>query len=636
MNNSSSRRRVQSLAPLRKDECGDGKTGALRLQQTTAPASLEPTRSKKKHRHRRKVSDDSSNEDSNILILDNLDDEGIWSSPSAFEDMGLFAEAADSDPLSPHNIPSIVPSIECDDDDEAEGAAQTETKSRDHHNHQEQQQQQQQQQQQHSPPPAEEPEPEARSASSPPPPVFAPPMSPLPRPRSLEPTSVLEASGTVIATTMTTMTPTPTKTVVRLEPTDVVCGRGAPSSMHPGNRAYRAVVRTRAMEYLTSSRRDKPSVARELMDRFREEGVRFVRRERRTRKSVDDDDDDDGRTTWVWVALDERQTYDKVCQSLREDAPLMRRKRMSAAAAAAAKAKAPEGAESFGGDSHHLAPDRGRPIANAEPMAIHHHHHQHGYHPEMDRWNDHHPRRPGFDASAEAESPAFSSSATPAMDPWGNDDVSATGWSWSSSSDRHRPPPAGGDDEWHGTNDGWVDHRRHHHHHQRWYPRWHGSRGDDGSHRHRNQHQHRDHRGYTYKGVEVPYYVHLPPHLGGERLFGERTVVDDSGKNDDHDDRMRPVPEDEVSPLPLDHPAEEGERWLGERSVVVVDDDDDRRPRDAYLPPRRHHRRFGEGGGTDSRFGNRPVVEDDYVYLPPHLGGERLFEDRIGGEDDER
>ena len=100
--------------------------------------------------------------------------------------------------------------------------------------------------------------------------------------------------------------------VKQLRPTDIVCGRGAPTLYHKGNRVFRELVKSYETAYLCSKRSDKPRIAIELLEKIRSQGGRFVRREK-----------NNGRSTWVEIS--EQRAYEKVCQALREGAPEIRR-----------------------------------------------------------------------------------------------------------------------------------------------------------------------------------------------------------------------------------------------------------------------------------------------------------------------
>lgn len=104
---------------------------------------------------------------------------------------------------------------------------------------------------------------------------------------------------------------------MRARSNDIVCGRGAPSNVHPGNKVFKTLVKEYEARYLLSQRSEKPRIAMELLDLVRSRGMRFVRRQKVDRGQV------------VWVEISEERAYEKVCQSLREGAPEIRRKMIS-------------------------------------------------------------------------------------------------------------------------------------------------------------------------------------------------------------------------------------------------------------------------------------------------------------------
>lgn len=114
-------------------------------------------------------------------------------------------------------------------------------------------------------------------------------------------------------------------TTVDLRPTDVICGRGAPTSIHPGNMAFKKIIQRHEMSYLCARRSDKPKIALSLLDEFRAQGVRFVKRERDEHTTGSSDSDD----AFVWVEIGDRRAYEKICQALREGAPQLRRQMLA-------------------------------------------------------------------------------------------------------------------------------------------------------------------------------------------------------------------------------------------------------------------------------------------------------------------
>lgn len=102
---------------------------------------------------------------------------------------------------------------------------------------------------------------------------------------------------------------------------DVLCGRGAPTSWHPGNKFFRRLVKEHQKEYLASRRSDKPLVAMKLLEEIRARGGRFLKRNKIVGIT--------NRGRFVWVEISEQQAYEKACQALREGAPNIRRRMQS-------------------------------------------------------------------------------------------------------------------------------------------------------------------------------------------------------------------------------------------------------------------------------------------------------------------
>lgn len=90
---------------------------------------------------------------------------------------------------------------------------------------------------------------------------------------------------------------------------DVLCGRGGLTNHHPGNIFFRRMVRLRQESYLRASKRDKASVARDIVDTIRQLNPpgRFLK------KGAD-----------LWVEIGNRKAREKTSQALREGAPELR------------------------------------------------------------------------------------------------------------------------------------------------------------------------------------------------------------------------------------------------------------------------------------------------------------------------
>lgn len=490
-------------------------------ESTTEQPSVQST-----SKHRRKVSDDSSNSDSDIANLEYAnsheeEDDNITAAwmPPMYRDTSLLAKAAFT--TTPFN----------DNKDNME-VEQAKTNSRHYHPHHKQKQQEEQDGP--FPVPAlpasvQEPISPLRSNSfAAPPSVFTPPRSSIPAARSYEPTleatsnNTKSSAGTDLSPTGSTGNSSSSTTSsgrilgvtgsthVDLRPTDVVCGRGAPTSLHPGNRAYQKIIRKHAMEYLCSARSEKPAMAHKLMDDFRARGIRFVRRERNPTGGG-----------WVWVPIGTDKTYDKVCQSLREGAPRLRRKLMRAAAGDLENNNI---TADDGGDD--MVPT----YVDSDQQQQQRERHEDGVAPAT-------PKKTRARVGAVPEKgisriPArsFETTANSAFDPapaFGlHEEEDAIDYDYHNQRGGDYGPPLQPRfsarpryETTHGS--GWTEQRPSYNEEtrrpHRFYPH----------HRHDpHAQERRSNTYYDYHDVRVPYYVHLPPEQGGEQLFSDRVFLD--------------------------------------------------------------------------------------------------------------
>lgn len=97
---------------------------------------------------------------------------------------------------------------------------------------------------------------------------------------------------------------------------DIVCGRGAPTNFHYGNQVFKELVEDHQTTYLCSKRSDKPHIAMKILDLVKASGGRFVRRQR-TAEGL------------IWQEINDKGSYEKICQALREGAPDLRRRVLS-------------------------------------------------------------------------------------------------------------------------------------------------------------------------------------------------------------------------------------------------------------------------------------------------------------------
>ena len=106
---------------------------------------------------------------------------------------------------------------------------------------------------------------------------------------------------------------------------DIVCGRGAPTRFHKGNVQFQNLILQYQSTYLFSKRPDKPRLAWALLEMIQSNGGRFVRRVK-GRDPKSNKVTKENTSCFGWEQLNERQAYEKICQSLREGAPELRRR----------------------------------------------------------------------------------------------------------------------------------------------------------------------------------------------------------------------------------------------------------------------------------------------------------------------
>ena len=91
---------------------------------------------------------------------------------------------------------------------------------------------------------------------------------------------------------------------------DVLCGRGGATNSHIGNRNFRALVKDYQDKYLRAKKKDKPTVASEVVEKIRTRGGRFL-------EKVKD--------VGLWRDIGKRKAMEKTSQALREGAPRIRK-----------------------------------------------------------------------------------------------------------------------------------------------------------------------------------------------------------------------------------------------------------------------------------------------------------------------
>jgi hypothetical protein len=89
----------------------------------------------------------------------------------------------------------------------------------------------------------------------------------------------------------------------KINPNDVLCGRGGLTNSHTGNKKYRLIVAEHQLEYLRARKNDKRSIAKTVVSRIREDGGRFLQR------SSDSS---------LWTIVPDTKAIGKTSQALRE------------------------------------------------------------------------------------------------------------------------------------------------------------------------------------------------------------------------------------------------------------------------------------------------------------------------------
>lgn len=103
--------------------------------------------------------------------------------------------------------------------------------------------------------------------------------------------------------------PTADEVITTVQPDDVLCGRGGETNHHPGNVQYRGLVKKYQRLYLKAKRRDKPKIARLIVDTVRRRSGRFLKKDP---------------VGGVWKDVGNNKAREKTSQALREGAPEIR------------------------------------------------------------------------------------------------------------------------------------------------------------------------------------------------------------------------------------------------------------------------------------------------------------------------
>lgn len=135
--------------------------------------------------------------------------------------------------------------------------------------------------------------------------------APIEQPPQMNTTTKAASIESETKETMTTPETNTYNTGVIVTDNDVLCGRGGGTHNHPGNRSYRNWVQERKSSYsLAPNKAEKSKIAREVLERVRSSGGRFLQR------------NDD--TSSVWTVVEFSKALSKTSQALREGAPSIR------------------------------------------------------------------------------------------------------------------------------------------------------------------------------------------------------------------------------------------------------------------------------------------------------------------------
>jgi hypothetical protein len=117
-----------------------------------------------------------------------------------------------------------------------------------------------------------------------------------------------------------------TKTMISngVKPNDVLSGRGGETNHHPGNVAYRSLVKAFRPLYVQSTRRTKPKIAQCIVYCIRQAGGRFLKRVDTAQNGNEQEEAGSFSTGNSWVDIGNHKAREKTSQALREGAPDLR------------------------------------------------------------------------------------------------------------------------------------------------------------------------------------------------------------------------------------------------------------------------------------------------------------------------
>ena len=83
--------------------------------------------------------------------------------------------------------------------------------------------------------------------------------------------------------------------------TDILCGRGGGINVHPGNRAFRNLVKTHQEIYLKAKKKMKPAIGASIVQILHSKGFRFLKKDF---------------VTGAYYRISDSRARDKTCQAL--------------------------------------------------------------------------------------------------------------------------------------------------------------------------------------------------------------------------------------------------------------------------------------------------------------------------------
>mmetsp|Transcript_11874 Transcript_11874/g.20629 ORF Transcript_11874/g.20629 Transcript_11874/m.20629 type:complete len:555 (-) Transcript_11874:258-1922(-) len=113
--------------------------------------------------------------------------------------------------------------------------------------------------------------------------------------------------------------------VIKVNDSDIICGRGGLALKHPGNMAYRKIVGLNKELYATCLKTEKLRISKSIVAAIREINGRFLEREDGKTSSSLDEKDDNGNPV-KWQDIGDKRAVEKTSQALREGQPKLLKK----------------------------------------------------------------------------------------------------------------------------------------------------------------------------------------------------------------------------------------------------------------------------------------------------------------------